>query len=121
MEKTPKSGNYKGRKTRSSGAKSKLDKDEFFSRINRLSYDYKSFSKAIGLSENTVKAYNTKPIPLIVERILFLLEQAIATKRLLETNYQFDNNGTSKSSSIPGRKNKRDANQPNHIAKTQTA
>ncbi len=91
MEKKAKTGRYKDRATRGTSKHSKMNKDEFFSRIESLGYDYERFANATGLSETTVRGWRKKPIPLIVERILFLLERASNTKFLLDTNYQFDN------------------------------
>ena len=91
MEKKSKSNKYESRAKRGAGKHSEMDKDDFFSRIESLGYDYKGFANVAGVSEATVRGWRRKPIPLIVERVLFLLERAANTKLLLETNYQFDN------------------------------
>ena len=103
MEKQSKSNKYEGRTKRGAGKHSDMDKDEFFSRIESLGYDYKGFANVAGLSEATVRGWRRKPIPLIVERVLFLLERATNTKLLLETNYQFDN-ATTKPKRLRGTK-----------------
>lgn len=103
MEKNSKTSKYEGRTKRGAGKHSDMDKDEFFSRIESLGYDYNGFANVTGLSKTTVRGWRRKPIPLIVERILFLLERAANTKFLLETNYQFDN-AVTKSKRVRGTK-----------------
>ena len=79
------------KKTRGETQKSKMDKDDFFKKVKALGYSNKELSSILGISVHTINNWGKKPIPLIVERMILLLEMSKASKDFLEKYYLSDN------------------------------
>ncbi len=93
----------KDKKTRGETQKSKMDKDDFFKKVRGLGYSNKELSNILGISVHTVNNWGTKPIPLIVERMITLLEISKTSKDFLEKCYLKDN-ATTKPKRLRGTK-----------------
>lgn len=93
----------KDKKTRGETQKSKMDKDDFFKKVKGLGYSNKELSSILGISVHTINNWGTKPIPLIVERMIMLLEISKNSKDFLERCYLIDN-ATAKPKRLRGTK-----------------
>jgi len=104
MQAQSKSTESKDKKTRGETKKSNMDKDDFFRKVKGLGYSNKELSSILGISVHTINNWGTKPIPLIVERMITLLEISKISKDFLDKYCLIDNNMVTKPKRLRGAK-----------------